>query len=117
MKLETHNQNAEFYLASLALGVLEGMKQGVISPEAGIWSLARPGFSNQVLNFTMISEDLKYVIKCFDEIDVWPCFENGEETQLKMINMLREKCLQCLQSIDYKTIDLTMFFSFSDKAS
>ncbi|WP_171495354.1 hypothetical protein [Acinetobacter colistiniresistens] len=40
MKLETLNKNAEFYIASLALGVLEGMQQGVISPEAGIWSLA-----------------------------------------------------------------------------
>ena len=30
MKLETNNLNAEFYLASLALGVLEAMKQGVV---------------------------------------------------------------------------------------
>jgi hypothetical protein len=30
MKLETNNLNAEFYLDSLALGVLEAMKQGVL---------------------------------------------------------------------------------------
>ncbi|MCH7314343.1 hypothetical protein [Acinetobacter sp. ANC 3882] len=106
MKLDTHNKNAEFYLASLALGILEGIKQGVVSPEAGIWSLSRSSFSSEVLKSTMISDDLKDVIGCFDEIDVWSCFENGKIKQQEMIDQLKEKCLRCLEVIDYKNIDM-----------
>lgn len=115
MKLETLNKNAEFYIASLALGVLEGMKQGIIFPEAGIWSLARPSFSNEVLKSTMISDDLKYVIGCFDEIDVRSCFDDGEVKQQQMINELKEKSLSCLQGVDYKNIDMIMISSINDE--
>ena len=44
MRIETHNLDAEFYIASLALGILYGMKQGEVHPTAGIWSLGRPRF-------------------------------------------------------------------------
>ena len=46
MKLEIENINVEFYIASMALGVLEGIKQSVIHSESGgIWSSGRPIFS------------------------------------------------------------------------
>lgn len=115
MKLETHNKNAEFYIASLALGILEGMKQGVLSPEVGIWSLARPSFSNQVLKSTMISDDLKYIVGYFDEIDVLSGFDGGEVKQQQMIDELKEKCLRCLQMIDYKSIDIKMTSSINNE--
>ncbi|MGR0306678.1 hypothetical protein [Acinetobacter beijerinckii] len=115
MKLDTHNKNAEFYLASLALGILEGIKQGVVSPEVGIWSLSRSSFSSEVLKSTIISDGLKYVIGCFDEIDVWSCFDGGEVKQQQMINELKEKCLSCLQGVDYKSIDMIMTSSINDE--
>ncbi|USA53706.1 hypothetical protein NDN13_00465 [Acinetobacter sp. C32I] len=115
MKLETLNKNAEFYLASLALGVLEAMKQGILSPEVGICSLARPSFSNEFLKSTIISDDLKYVIACFDEIDVLSCFDSGELKQQQMIDELKERCLSCLQEIDYKNIDMKMTSSINDE--
>ena len=115
MKLETLNKNAEFYIASLALGVLEGMKQGVLSPEAGIWSLTRSSFSNEFLKSTIISDDLKYVIACFDEIDALSNFDGGEVKQQKMMDELKERCLSCLQKVDYKNIDMKMTSSISDE--
>ncbi len=115
MKLETLNKNAEFYIASLALGVLEGMQQGIISPEAGIWSLARPSFSNEVLKSTIISDDLKYVIACFDEIDALSNFDGGEGMQQQMINELKQRCLSCLQGVDYKNIDMKMTSIINDE--
>ena len=115
MKLETLNKNAEFYIASLALGVLEGMKQDVLSPEAGIWSLARSSFSNELLKSTIISNDLKYVIACFDEIDALSSFDGGEGMQQQMINELKQRCLSCLQKVDYKNIDMKMTSSISDE--
>ena len=56
MRIETHNSDAEFYIASLALGILYGMKQGVVHPEVGIWSLGRPVFSQQVLRSKEVSQ-------------------------------------------------------------
>ncbi|WOE41044.1 MULTISPECIES: hypothetical protein [Acinetobacter] len=56
MKLETNNLNAEFYLASLALDVLEAMKQGVVHPEMGIWLLGRLQCSQQIENSPMLSD-------------------------------------------------------------
>ena len=44
----------KFYLASLALGVLEAMKQGVVHPEMGIWSLGRLQCSQQFENSPML---------------------------------------------------------------
>ena len=111
MKLETNNENVEFYLASLALGLLEGMKQGVIHPEVGIWSLARTSFSNEILKSPIISNDLKYVIECMDEIDIWISFENGKVKQQKMINELKEKCIACLKKIKKNEIGMQIVAS------
>ena len=60
MKFETNNLNAEFYLASLALGVLEAMKQGVVHPDIGIWSLGRLQCSQQFESSLVLSDNIKY---------------------------------------------------------
>ena len=94
MRIETHNLDAEFYIASLALGILYGMKQGVVHPEVGIWSLGRPAFSTQVNKAKELSNLLKKVIYVFDEIDCW---EDNPRQQLRMIDEMIGDCLQCLQ--------------------
>ncbi|WP_252060286.1 hypothetical protein [Acinetobacter sp. AHP123] len=91
------------------------MKQGVLSPEAGIWSLARSSFSNELLKSTIISNDLKYVIACFDEIDALSSFDGGEVKQQQMIDELKERCLSCLQGGDYKNLDMQMTSSINDE--
>ena len=94
MRIETHNSDAEFYIASLALGILYGMKQGVVHPEVGIWSLGRPVFSQQVLRSKEVSQTLKDMIANFDEIDFW---DDNPRQQQRMIDAMIADCLQCLQ--------------------
>ena len=96
MRIETHNSDAEFYIASLALGILYGMKQGVVHPEVGIWSLGRPVFSQQVLRSKEVSQTLKDMIANFDEIDFW---DDNPRQQQRMIDEMIADCLQCLQQV------------------
>ena len=101
MKIETDNREAEFYLASLALGMLYGMQQGVIHPEAGIWSLGRPVFADAVLASPHLSLRLKEVVAQFDEIDFW---DYQSENQQQMLAEMIDNTLSCLQdTIDKDT--------------
>ena len=98
MKLEIENINVEFYIASMALGILEGMKQSVIHSESGgVWSSGRSMFSQQVQNSLILSDSLKYTVGCFDEINMWVGFENSDEKQFEMINKLIQIYLECLK--------------------
>ena len=116
MKLETNNLNAEFYLASLALGILEAMKQGVVHPEIGVWSLGRLQCSQQFENSPVLSNDLKYVIGCMDEITTWAELDpqNCFGRQQKMIDELKYKCLNILSNLDYESMGLRILLSMDD---
>lgn len=116
MKLETNNVNAEFYLASLALGILEAMKLGAVQPEVGIWSLGRLQGLHQFEHSLVLSEDLKYVIGCFDEIDVWSSLDpkNGLEKQQTMIEELKMLCLNILKNLSHKEMSLIITLSMEE---
>ncbi len=116
MKLETNNLNAEFYLASLALGILEAMKQGVVHPEIGVWSLGRLECSQQFEDAPVLSDDLKYVIGCMDEITTWAELDpqNCFDRQQKMIDELKSKCLNILSNLDYESMGLRILLSMDD---
>ncbi len=66
--LTTEIENADFYIASLAIGILEGMKSGALSLEVGIWSLARPAFWKK-LKSSSISAELIELVSSLDEVD------------------------------------------------
>ncbi len=66
--LTTEIENADFYIASLAIGILEGIKSESLSLETGIWSLARPIFWAH-LNSNLISAELIKLVSSLDEID------------------------------------------------
>lgn len=68
MILTLEHENIEFYVASLALGILQGIKLKALNPEVGIWSLGRPIFKEPLLNMP-ISNSLKQVIELFDELE------------------------------------------------
>ncbi|MCU9948073.1 hypothetical protein [Pseudomonas sp. PDM13] len=68
LKLEFEENAAEFYIASLARGILEGIKSGALTAETGIWSLGRPVFRNTLMTLS-ISAALKAVLESFDELD------------------------------------------------
>ena len=116
MKFETNNLNAEFYLASLALGVLEAMKQGVVHPDIGIWSLGRLQCSQQFESSLVLSDGIKYVIGCMDEITAWVSLDpkHGLEKQQMMIEGLKVKCLKILKDLNYKEMNLRMVLSMDD---
>lgn len=66
--LTTEIENADFYIASLAIGILEGMKSGALSLDVGIWSLARPIFWEK-LKSGSVSTELIELISSLDEVD------------------------------------------------
>lgn len=65
--LEIPQGNVEFYVASLARGVLMAMQTGAIGLEAGVWSLGRPVFQQALQG--SISTELRAVLQAFDELD------------------------------------------------
>ncbi|MEX2964505.1 hypothetical protein [Microbulbifer sp. TYP-18] len=67
--LKTDIENAEFYLASLAIGILDSMRTGEISLEVGIWSLARPTFWEPLEKSLKVSCKLVDWISSMDELD------------------------------------------------
>lgn len=68
LTLEFEENAAEFYIASLARGILEGIKSGALTAETGIWSLGRPVLRN-AFAITSISTELMEVLEGFDELD------------------------------------------------
>ena len=62
-----HAQNPAFDIALLALGLLTAIKSGVVSPEAGIWTLRMPKNYDEILPYC--PPGLKNIIECFDELD------------------------------------------------
>ncbi|MBH0063697.1 hypothetical protein [Psychrobacter sp. SZ93C1] len=87
LKLETNIASSEFYISSLAIGILEGMKSGTVSFEEGIWSLGRPAFWNSFDKTNFLSDELLNCVKNFDEIDAMETISN-KESALKTINEL-----------------------------
>lgn len=68
MILKTADENVEFYISSLAIGILLGIKEGTLSTDVGIWSLGRPAFQNMI-QASQVSERLKCALGLFDELD------------------------------------------------
>lgn len=66
--LHIHTPNPTLYIAFLALGLLSAIKSGVISPEAGIWTLRMPKNYDEILPYC--TPKLQNIIECFDELDL-----------------------------------------------
>jgi hypothetical protein len=68
LELQIQEENIDFYIASLALGILVGVRDGAISADVGMWSLGRPVF-REAIESSPVSISLKSVINEFDELD------------------------------------------------
>ena len=68
LELQIQEENIDFYVASLAMGILVGVRQGAIPAEVGIWSLGRPVF-REAIESSSVSISLKGVLNAFDELD------------------------------------------------
>ena len=107
LKLETNLDNSEFYISSLAIGILEGMKSGTVPLEEGIWSLGRPVFSNNFDNTNSLSDDLLNCIKTFDEIDSIKS-ASSHRSALKMIEELLTSLRTCQKNSLLNSPDLKL---------
>ncbi len=63
-------EDVELFVASLALGILEGIKSKDLLHEVGVWSLARPAFLSPLMKEKRISAELTEVLKQFDELEL-----------------------------------------------
>ena len=66
--LHIRTPNPTLYIAFLALGLLNTIKSGAISPEAGIWTLRMPKNYDEILPYC--TPKLQNIIECFDELDL-----------------------------------------------
>ncbi|MBD7976582.1 hypothetical protein [Serpens gallinarum] len=66
--LRIQEENIDFYIASLALGILVGVRDGVIPADVGMWSLGRPVFK-EAIESSSVSISLKSALNEFDELD------------------------------------------------
>ncbi len=107
LKLKTNLNNSEFYISSLAIGILEGMKSGTVPFEVGIWSLGRPVFWNNFDNTNSLSDDLLNCIKTFDEIDSIKS-ASSHRSALKMIEELLTSLRTCQKNSLLNSPDLKL---------
>lgn len=81
----TDIENASFYVSSLAIGMLEGMKDKSIPLETGIWSLARPIFWKALEDVDTIDIRLIEWLSSMDELDA---LQNLDGDAYKIIDEL-----------------------------
>ena len=107
LKLETNLTNGEFYISSLAIGILEGMKFGTVPFEVGIWSLGRPVFWKSFDKIDLLSDNLLNCLKTFDEIDAMKS-ASSRESALKMIEELLTSLRTCQKNSLLNSPDLKL---------
>ncbi|ULJ62880.1 hypothetical protein [Wielerella bovis] len=105
LQIQIHQSNAEFYVATLALGLLNAMKSGAIPFETGIWSLARPQFLDETLPFC--SPELQMILQQFDELDALSTLVSSEQAMQQMddwIEILQNIMAKHIPNIDCQII-------------
>ena len=97
IKFETSEENIEFYVAIMALGLLHSIKNKTLSSDIGIWSLGRPRFWNTLEKEKLISKELLSIIQTLDELSTI------EELSLsfdKEIDKLIDRINLCLKKVN-----------------
>lgn len=102
LQLHIKQSNAQFYVATLALGLLIAMKSEKISLETGIWSLGRPEFLNKTLPFC--SPNLQNILQSFDELDALSELSSKQQVMQQIDDWI--EYLQNLLADEVKKIDL-----------
>lgn len=81
----TDIENASFYVSSLAIGILEGMKGKSLPLDVGTWSLARPIFWEALEKIDTVDPRLVEWVSSIDEFDA---LQNLDGDAYKIINEL-----------------------------
>lgn len=92
--LTIDKRNAEFFISSLAIGVLYGHKSGAIPLEECIWMIGNQCFWNCYTGAHIISDELLIAIITFDEMNAYKSVE-GDEMYEKMTEELRHTLIKC----------------------
>lgn len=96
--LKTDIENACFYVSSLAIGILEGMKSGSVPLECGTWSLARPIFWKALEESVEIDCRLVDWVSSLDELDALQNLNGSShkviEELLVLLKISQEKSLK-----------------------
>lgn len=90
--LDIPEANVEFYVASLARGILMAMKSGAIATEVGIWSLGRCVFQQALQG--CISAELTAILDVFDELDALEAVGGDVQATLDRLLLDLEACQQ-----------------------
>ena len=67
-QLLVKSETFEPFVLCLALGTLEAIKADIWSSEAGIWTIGRPNFLNEVEKMNVSEETLNVLVQ-FDELN------------------------------------------------
>ncbi len=110
--LKTDIENANFYISTLAIGILEGMKSGGIPLECGVWSLARPIFWQALEDCAEIECRLIDWITSFDELSALQHFDSKAafkaiDELLVLLKVNQEKSLKGNPSLAISSVVLT----------
>ncbi len=97
--LKTEIESANFYVSSLAIGILEGMKSGEVPLECGIWSLARPMFWEALKESKEIDACLVEKVASLDELDALQTIGGDVHTAVEeLLNLLKTIQKESLKS-------------------
>jgi len=67
-QLLVKSETFEPFVLCLALGTLEAMKSGIWSSEAGIWTIGRPNFIDELEKMNVSEETINLLVQ-FDELN------------------------------------------------
>lgn len=73
----------EPFVLCLALGTLEAIKSEIWSSKAGIWTIGRPNFLDELEKMN-VSEETKNILVEFDELDALKEFVSEEDFSEKL---------------------------------
>lgn len=85
-KLLVNKQTFEPFVLCLALGTLEAMKAGIWSAEAGIWTVGRPNFLDELEKMNVSEETLNILVE-FDELKALEEFAGEEDFAAKLLKI------------------------------
>lgn len=107
IEFHTHEEDAEFYVAILALGLLRSMRTGVIPLEHGIWSLGRPNFWKRLEDNKVVSEKLLNIVCQLDELDLQESISSTEKAYM-CIDELENELLTILKGTTLRESPLVL---------
>jgi hypothetical protein len=67
LEIGTESNQAEAFVLCLALGTLRAIKDGLLDPNSGTWTLGRPVFWKTLELGGVVSENVLHVLKSADE--------------------------------------------------